>query len=139
MASRSGWWQMEQSRLWRREVNFVLGFGLRLRSGSGGADGELFQGRDWVGLSFGAFASRFLVSWLRVDGDHYGIASFFEGFHGGFEGWVLVEQVGWPQGLPGRPGRRRGGGAGLRGLRWPGLRLAGGRGCWHVRQRAASV
>ena len=53
-----------------REVNFILGFGLRLWSRSGGADGELFEGWDWVGFSFGAFSwfgfagfgFRFLVS-----------------------------------------------------------------------------
>jgi hypothetical protein len=93
---------MEQSRL-APEVNFILGFGLGLRSRGEGADGDLFECWDWVGFSFGsfswfwlgAFGFRFLVWWLRVDGDHYGIASFFEGFHRGFEGGEGVEKIGF--------------------------------------------
>jgi hypothetical protein len=86
-----------------REVNFILGFGLALWSQSGGVDGELFDGWDWAGLSFGAFSwfglglwcGRFGVSWRWGDGNHDGIASFFEGFYGGFEGGEAVEQVDW--------------------------------------------
>ena|ERR1700722_5580255 len=37
------------------EVNFVLGFGLGLRSRGGGADGELFECWDRAGFSFGTF------------------------------------------------------------------------------------
>ena len=38
-----------------REVDFILGFGLGLWSWGGGADGDLFEGWDWVGFSFGTF------------------------------------------------------------------------------------
>ena len=48
-----------------REVDFSLGFRLGLWSRSGGADGELFEGWNWAGFSFGAFSWFGLGSWGR--------------------------------------------------------------------------
>lgn len=61
----------------------------------------------------------FRVKWFRVNGNHDGVASLFEGFDGGFEGGETVEEIG-SVGL-GVSGcvicRRRSGEAGLRGRR----------------------
>src|ERR1700677_2866179 len=88
------------------EVNFRLGFRMRLLSRDGGTDDG--TGRDSVGFTFcrvgfgaasvgGTFGQialsvdRFRAGSFGVNGDHNWIATLFEGFYGGFEGGEIVQ------------------------------------------------
>src|ERR1700677_483162 len=88
------------------EVNFGLGFRLRLLSRDGGTDDG--TGRDSIGFTFCRFGfgaaslwgtfgqnalsvDRFRAGSFGVDCDHNWVAALFEGFYGGFEGGEIVQ------------------------------------------------